>query len=236
VTVTKPPTQAEIRNAVKKASDRQARLSLVANILRGPGRDRYDHFLSNGFPVWKGTGYYYNRYRPGLGTVIIGVFILGGGGFHYLALYMSWKRQKEFVERYIKFARQTAWGDNLGIPGIDTPPAPAPIPVPADDDQPQQPMNRKQRRMQERDARKEAAKEATRKGRVQRTSGTNTPREIAPTGPTGAKKRVVAENGKVLVVDSLGDVWLEEEDDDGNVEEFLLDVSLKPPHQLPCYY
>lgn len=110
VHVSKGPTPAEIKAAVKQAEKRQARLSIVANILRGPGRDRYDHFLANGFPTWKGTEYYYNRYRPGLGTAMFGVFLFAGGAAHYLALYMSWKRQREFVERYIKFARHAAWG------------------------------------------------------------------------------------------------------------------------------
>ncbi|KAI1773941.1 hypothetical protein F4818DRAFT_420293 [Hypoxylon cercidicola] len=232
VTVTKPPTQSEIKAAVKVAGDRQARLSIIANILRGSGRARYDHFMANGFPVWKGTEYYYSRYRPGLGTVLVGCLLVGGGGFHYIALYMSWKRQREFVERYIKFARQAAWGDNLGIPGVDaaaTPAAPPPPPAADDDQQPPMAMNRKQRRMQERDARKESAKEGKRQPRgraraAQQGSGSATPVPQAQgPGPTGAKKRIVAENGKVLVVDSLGDVYLEQEDADGNMQEFLLD-------------
>ncbi|KAI0482550.1 hypothetical protein GGR56DRAFT_663410 [Xylariaceae sp. FL0804] len=242
VNVAKAPTQAELKTAVKQAGDRQARLSIVTNILRGSGRARYDHFIANGFPVWKGTEYYYNRYRPGLGTVLFGCLLVGGGGFHYIALYMSWKRQREFVERYIKFARHAAWGDNLGIPGVDAtataaaPAAPAP-PPPADDDQQQPPMamNRKQRRMQERESRKESAKEGRRaagRGRARaapQASGSATPvPQGQDSGPTGSKKRVVAENGKILVVDSVGDVYLEQEDADGNVGEYLLD-----PNELP---
>lgn len=255
VHITKPPTPAEIKAAVKKASERQARLSIVANILRGPGRDRYDHFLANGFPTWKGTEYYYSRYRPGLGTAMFGVFLFAGGGAHYLALYMSWKRQREFVERYIKFARQTAWGNNLGInvPGLDgeTAAAPAPPPPPPqqyqDEDGNPITMNRKMRRLQERDAKKENAKEAKASGRKLRRggrdqaqaaggsgSGSVTPQPEGQ-GPSGAKKRVVAENGKVLVVDSLGDVYLEQEDEDGNVAEFLLDVSQQHAIQLVHY-
>ena len=34
---------------------------------------------------------------------------------------------------------------------------------------------------------------------------------------------MTAENGKVFVVDSVGNVYLEEEDEDGNTVEFLLD-------------
>ncbi|KAI5861692.1 hypothetical protein GGS23DRAFT_605987 [Durotheca rogersii] len=238
VKLSKAPTQAEIRTAVKAAGDRQARLSIIANILRGSGRARYDHFIANGFPVWKGTEYYYNRYRPGLGTVLLGCLLVGGGGFHYLALYMSWKRQREFIERYIKFARQAAWGDNLVIPGVDAtganPLPPPAAPVENDDQQAPLAMNRKQRRLQERDARKESAKEGRRQPRGrprpgQQASGSATPvPQTQGSGPTGTKKRVVAENGKVLIVDSLGAVYLEQEDADGNVAEFLLD-----PNELP---
>ncbi|KUI62082.1 hypothetical protein VP1G_09216 [Cytospora mali] len=222
----------KIKAAVKAASDRQARLSIVANILKGPGRARYDHFMSNGFPVWKGTNYFYERYRPGLGTVMFGVFLALGGGAHYLALYMGWKRQREFVERYIKFARHAAWGDNLGIPtipaAVDTAPPP---PAPEPEQERAMPTNRKMRRMQEREAKKEASqdgsKRSTRKAAPRAAAATPASGAATPTpaagGPQGAKKRVVAENGKVLVVDSLGDVYLEQEDEEGNVEEFLLD-------------
>lgn len=221
----KPPSASDIRTAQRVASERQARLGLIAEILRGAERDRYDHFLSNGFPVWKGTNYYYDRYRPGLGTAMAGVFVVLGGGFHYLAMYMSWKRQTEFVERYIKFARQTAWGENLGIAGAgraNSGPA-TPAESDAGEEEEYQPRNRRERRLQQRGTRREQGKKAAPKkkavpARSEETQG----------GPAGARKRVVAENGKVLVVDSLGDVYLEEEDEEGNVDMFLLDVSLVP--------
>ncbi|CAM1506545.1 Fc.00g061860.m01.CDS01 [Cosmosporella sp. VM-42] len=225
VHISKPPTSSEIKAAVKKASDDQARLSIITNILRGSGRERYDYFLSNGFPLWKGTDYYYNRYRPGLGTVLIGLFLVVGGGVHYYVLFMSYKRQREFVERYIKFARDAAWGGGLGIPGVDAAPAPAPAPVVDDDDEgPPQPVNRRQRRMYERATRKEEGKPKPKQARKAKSSETSSrDASTGPDGPSGARKRVVAENGKILVVDSLGDVYLEEEDEDGNVNEFLLD-------------
>ncbi|KAM4054871.1 DnaJ domain-containing protein [Hirsutella rhossiliensis] len=214
----KQPTAAEVKAAVKSASERQARLSLIANILRGPSRDRYDHFLAHGFPLWKGTDYYYTRYRPGLGTVMLGVFIMGGGAIHYLILYMNWKRQQEFVGRYVKFAREKAWGGNLGIPNVE--PAPAP---PSDDETPPPlPANRKQRRMQEKESKREdGGGRLKRKSRKPQTAPRETP--SSTTAPSGVRKRVVAENGKILVVDSLGDVFLEEEDEEGNVNEYLLD-------------
>jgi curved DNA-binding protein CbpA len=229
----KPPSQAEIKKAVKKASDRQARLGLIAEILRGPGRERYDHYLSNGFPLWKGTDYYYNRYRPGLGTVLTGLFLIGGGAIHYLILYMNWKRQKEFVHRYVKFAREKAWGGSFSVPIAEAAPSPAPTPAAennsgGDDSEPPMPMNRRQRRMQEKETKKEGPSRSTSKkvrrapSQAQTQTQSSTP-SVSTGGPTGARKRVVAENGKILVVDSLGDVYLEDEDAEGNVNEFLLD-------------
>jgi hypothetical protein len=214
----KGPTKSEVKAAAKKASDRFARLGLVTAVLRGEGRDRYDHFLSNGFPAWKGTGYYYARFRPGLGTVLAGLFVFVGGGGHWFALYMSWHRQQEFVQRYIKFARHAAWGDNLGIPGVDVGGGSGTA-TPATGEEGEamaQPVNRKQRRQQEKDARKDKVK----KIKSAKTSPAGTP----PIGATGPRKRVVAENGKVLVVDSAGQVYLEQADEDGNNHEFLLDV------------
>jgi hypothetical protein len=225
VHVSKGPSQAEIKATDKAASDRFARLGIVTNILRGAGRERYDHFLNNGFPKWKGTGYYYTRFRPGLGTVLVVLFITVGGGGHWLALYMSWKRQQDFVGRYIKFARHSAWGDNLNIPGLDGVATP-PVASGDDTDPMAQPMNRRQRRMQEKDAKKEKSEKKTKGIKAAKASPAATP----PAGATGARKRVVAENGKILVVDSIGNVYLEQTDEDGETQEFLLDVCIPFPH------
>lgn len=208
---------------MKIAVDRQTRLGLVRKILSGPERDRYDHFLAYGFPAWKGSNYYYDRYRPGLGTAMFGVFFFVGGGIHYLILYMNHKKHRDFIERYIKFARDQAWGDNLSIPGVDSAPAPAPAAADDDEEMAPQPVNRRQRRMQEAAARKDKGI----KGKKSGGSGTATPKEAAPqqANPTGPRKRVIAENGKVLVVDLAGNVYLEEQDDEGRLETFLLDVS-----------
>ncbi|PYH76120.1 DnaJ domain protein [Aspergillus uvarum CBS 121591] len=228
VHVNKGPSKREIDAAVKEAHDRAARLNTVANILRGASRERYDHFLKNGFPKWKGTGYYYSRFRPGLGSVLVGLFLVFGGGAHYAALVLSWKRQREFVDRYIRQARRAAWGDESGVRGIpglnggvaaeSTTPTPEPEPSAV-------PMNRRQKRMMERENRKEGKKSA---GRTNgRSSGTATPTSEA-VEPTGERKRVIAENGKVLIVDSVGHVFLEDETEDGERREFLLDVDEIP--------
>jgi DnaJ family protein C protein 1 len=54
---------------VKNIEERFARLGVVGTILRNPeSRKRYDFFYKNGVPKWRGTGYYYARFRPGVGV------------------------------------------------------------------------------------------------------------------------------------------------------------------------
>lgn len=232
----KGPSKKEIEAHLKKVTARYQKLSVVANILKGPERERYDHFLRNGFPAWKGSGYYYDRFRPGLGSVLFGVFIVLGGGMHWFALHMSWKRRKEFVDRYIRHARKTAWGDETaiqGIPGADGAPVNAPVNSQqfdnAEEDEEEKepefvPRNRREARAWEKDQRKKDKKPAPAK--KIRAAGISTPKETELiSGPQGAKRRIVAENGKVLIVDSVGNVFLEEETEDGQKGEFLLDVS-----------
>ncbi|KAL8821581.1 MAG: hypothetical protein Q9223_000425 [Gallowayella weberi] len=224
VHVSKPPSDKEIRDAIKKASERYARLGVVTEILKGEGRARYDYFLANGFPRWRGTGYYYARFRPGLGSVLAGLFIMGGGLAHYGALYLSWKRQKDFVERYVRHARKAAWGNDSGIggiPGIDGVAVPTqPLPTQGGDGAV---LNRRQKRQQEREIKKED-KAPKSKTKSVRRSGTSTPMETESAAePQGPRKKVQAENGKTLIVDSLGNVFLESEDEDGERQEYLLD-------------
>lgn len=224
VHVSKAPSEREISKAVKEASARFTRLSLVVNILRGEDRERYDHFVSNGFPKWRGTGYYYARFRPGLLSTLLGLFVFGGGLAHYAALLLSWKRQREFVERYIRHARKTAWGDETGIagiPGLDSLNGVATPPTTAGQDDEMVTLNRKQKRLQERETKK--GKLEHKRSRSARRNGTGTPLETESGGPQGQKKRVQAENGKTLLCDSVGNVYLEEEDEDGKRAEFLLD-------------
>ena len=237
VHVSKPPTESEIQAHVKKASERFARLGVITQILKGPGRERYDFFLENGFPKWRGTGYYYARFRPGLGTVLIGLFVLGGGGAHYAALYVSWKRQREFVDGYIRHARRAAWGDEIGIkgiPGID-PDAVATAASPALGETlgGNVSLNRRQKRMQEKESKKEKEKVSRKEKQPAKRSEKSTPlngAHLEATGPQGATKKVQAENGKLLIVDSVGNVYLEEEDENGEKGEFLLDPNeiMKP--------
>ena len=230
VKVSKGPSKKEIEAHLKKVTAGYQRLSVVANILKGPERERYDHFLRNGFPAWRGSGYYYERFRPGLGSVVLGLLVVMGGGMHYFALLMGWRRRREFVERYIRHARKTAWGDETAIQGIPGVEAAAPVNSQQwDNDSPEDtpdeavPRNRREKRAMDKENRKGKKVQAARKARA---SGISTPADAELiSGPQGAKKRIVAENGKVLIVDSVGNVFLEEETDEGMKGEFLLDVS-----------
>jgi hypothetical protein len=232
VKVSTQPSKKEIDAHMKKVTASYQRLSVIATMLKGAERERYDHFLRNGFPAWRGTGYYYQRYRPGLGSVLFGMFVVMGGGMHYFALLVGWRRRKEFVERYIRHARKTAWGDETaiqGIPGVDAGAAPINTEQWEDKEEDKDgseeftPRNRREKRAMEKDSRKGKKVQAARKARV---NGISTPTDAAIiSGPQGAKRRIVAENGKVLIVDSVGNVFLEEELEDGTKGEFLLDVS-----------
>ena len=220
--VSKGPSEREVEAFVKQASGRYGRLGTVANILKGESRERYDYFLKNGFPAWKGTGYYYNRFRPGLGSVLVGLFIVGGGFAHYGALVLGWKRQREFADRLIRRARRDAWGNESsigGIPGIGGTLSHAPA-APSSDADPLASLNRRQKREMERQNRKE-----TKTGKMIKSQPAVKTSEITPSGD---KKRVLAENGKVFVVDSVGNVFLEEEDEDSNITESLIDIDEIP--------
>jgi hypothetical protein len=168
--------------------------------------------------------------------VLVGLFVMMGGAAHYGALYLSHKRHRDFVDRYIKHARQMAWGDSLGIAGIPgangsngniSAGATGFENAAQQDEMQAQTWNRRQKRMAEKESRKSGKNpKAASKAKKE---GISTPVEAELTsGPVGAKKRVVAENGKVLIVDSIGNVYVEEANEEGETLELLLDVSPHP--------
>ncbi|KAI4915427.1 uncharacterized protein J4E92_009381 [Alternaria infectoria] len=230
----KKPSKKETDAHLKKVTAAYQRLSVVGKLLKGPERERYDHFLRNGFPAWRGSGYYYERFRPGLGSVIFGLLVVLGGGFHYFALVMGWKRRRDYAERFVRQARKTAWGDESGlqgIPGVDAGAAPVnaqQFENETAEETPEEvgPRNRRERRAMEKDAKKPKKAQAAKKAR---DDGISTPIEAEViSGPQGAKKRIVSENGKILVVDSVGNVFLEVENEDGMKGEYLVDPDEEP--------
>ncbi|KAG5639284.1 hypothetical protein H0H81_004945 [Sphagnurus paluster] len=118
---------------VKAIHERFARLGVVATILRNKeSRKRYDFFYKNGVPKWRGTGYYYSRFRPGLGSVAVFLTLLTSG-LQLLVQRLNYKRDLERIERITQDARAAAWGPKL-VPldgqrkvRVPSPPAPAPL-------------------------------------------------------------------------------------------------------------
>ncbi|KAI9023872.1 DnaJ domain-containing protein [Phycomyces nitens] len=88
-----------------KAKERFARLGKVAGILRNSAsRERYNFFYKNGVPRWRGTGYYYARFRPGLTTVIVFLAFLVAG-MQYLASWINYYLEKRRILNFVEDAR-----------------------------------------------------------------------------------------------------------------------------------
>ncbi|KIO12720.1 hypothetical protein M404DRAFT_690502 [Pisolithus tinctorius Marx 270] len=98
---------------VRGVHERFARLGVIVNILRSPeGRARYDFFCKNGVPKWRGTGYYYTRFRPGLGTVLIFLTLLTTG-LQYLVQMVNYSRDLNRIRQTICDAKLSAWGPKM---------------------------------------------------------------------------------------------------------------------------
>ncbi|KAG6866443.1 hypothetical protein C0991_003961 [Blastosporella zonata] len=95
---------------VKGIHERFARLGVVATILRNKeSRKRYDFFYKNGVPKWRGTGYYYQRFRPGLGSVL-GFLVILTSGLQLLVQRLNYKKDLERIQRFVQQAKAAAWG------------------------------------------------------------------------------------------------------------------------------
>ncbi|ANB14747.1 Erj5p [Sugiyamaella lignohabitans] len=105
------------KNSHRSSTEKYTRLSLIVNILRSESRERYDFFLSKGFPRWKGTGYYYNRYRPGLGTVLVFLYLFISGA-QYLLMKISSDRDRAHMSNVIDEAKRLAWSGST-TPGVN---------------------------------------------------------------------------------------------------------------------
>lgn len=104
------------RSEKKKAEERFQRLSLVGNILRDNSlKQRYDFFLSKGFPKWKGTGYYYSRFRPGLIFTVLMLYVLVST-FQYVSLKINRKQDYRRIIDLKQEIKLLAWGGSFVPP------------------------------------------------------------------------------------------------------------------------
>jgi len=98
---------------VKGVHERFAILGVISTILRTQeSRDRYDFFYRNGVPKWRGTGYYYSRFRPGLGTVLFFLVILTTG-LQYVVQKLNYKSDLARINMFTTRARLAAWGPKM---------------------------------------------------------------------------------------------------------------------------
>ncbi|KAG0003011.1 hypothetical protein BGZ80_005474 [Entomortierella chlamydospora] len=98
------------KNKGPKAQEKYARLSSIISILRDDAkRERYNFFLKNGVPRWRGSAYLYRRHRPGLKAVMVFLVILASG-FQYLARYVGYiqerRRMSGMIEQYKEMLRE----------------------------------------------------------------------------------------------------------------------------------
>lgn len=99
-------------HGVPGANERYARLGVVAQVLRSEGRERYDFWMKRGVPKWRGTGYYFNRFRPGLGMVLV-FLTLFTSLLQNVVHRMTYKSELERVRTFMLLARKAAWGPKL---------------------------------------------------------------------------------------------------------------------------
>lgn len=102
------------------------RLGRIHSILRDERRDRYNHFLSFGFPKWRGTGYYYSRYRPGL-PLILCLLLFSSMGVQLAVKKSQWRKSQRRYENLCRSALAAAWG-----PAFQTPLTPSSKPRPSE--------------------------------------------------------------------------------------------------------
>lgn len=97
----------------KLMEERYQRLSLVGNILRDQSlKKRYDYFYSNGFPKWKGTGYYYSRFRPGVILTLVCLYVLVGI-FHYFSIKINRGQQYKRLVLLKLDIKNQAWNGSI---------------------------------------------------------------------------------------------------------------------------
>jgi hypothetical protein len=69
----------------------------------------YVFLCRNGFPRWRGSGYYYVRFRPGLGSVAV-FLILVTSAIQLLVKHLNYTRDRKRLENLQTSAKLLAWG------------------------------------------------------------------------------------------------------------------------------
>ncbi|KAG4304909.1 hypothetical protein PORY_001584 [Pneumocystis oryctolagi] len=107
------PDKIKDKKSYKISQERFSRLKLITDILKNDeSKKRYDFFYKNGFPKWKGNGYYYSRYRPSLIFVLL-ILIMISSTLQYIIARLNATRRRNRVKYYILSAIYAARGHNM---------------------------------------------------------------------------------------------------------------------------
>ncbi|KAJ3050410.1 hypothetical protein HK097_008627 [Rhizophlyctis rosea] len=78
------------KNPDPKARELYSHLTSIVGVLKDPKkRERYDGHLQRGLPRWRGQGYFYNRYTPGVGTVLF-LLLLAASFVQYVTSWIKY--------------------------------------------------------------------------------------------------------------------------------------------------
>ncbi|KAH6571175.1 hypothetical protein BASA60_007296 [Batrachochytrium salamandrivorans] len=84
-------------------------LTSISTILKDDDkRLRYDGHLSRGFPTWRGTDYYYSRYKPGLVEVVVFILFFISVA-QYIIAWIFYHRQKQEIETKIGYLNELSY-------------------------------------------------------------------------------------------------------------------------------
>ncbi|KAJ1974666.1 hypothetical protein H4R34_004634 [Dimargaris verticillata] len=168
------------KNPSKEAGAIFSRLGSIMSILRKPAmRERYDFYMKNGVPVWRGTGYFYRRYRPGLPGVVVGLLL-----FAALVQYLVQWLNHTLAVRKIRYHKQELAKRGLTpSSSVSAIARMASMPAAASNDK--VPLTRRQQKLLEREEKwrqQQARLDAKEQERVQETEN-----EAVPTDPEEAR-------------------------------------------------
>ncbi|KAI8824350.1 DnaJ domain-containing protein [Fimicolochytrium jonesii] len=82
------------KNPDPKAGELYTVLTSVTTLLKDEkSRERYDNHLRNGIPKWRGTGYYYNHYKPGFFGIFV-IILVASSFVQYVSAWIQYQQRK----------------------------------------------------------------------------------------------------------------------------------------------
>jgi hypothetical protein len=116
------------KNPSKEAAKLYALLTSINKLLRDEQtREKYDGHLKRGFPVWKGSGYYYKKYKPGVGSVFVFVLVVisfvqytSAWGIYYVKIAVAKAEHAEALAQVAaKKKKKSSYMEDVPEPNLD---------------------------------------------------------------------------------------------------------------------